>query len=130
MVLRTASCSCGQLTVSTGGEPERISVCHCLDCQKRTGSAFGVQARFRTENVEVTGDSATWSRTGESGGTATFHFCPVCSAIAWWQPDAMPEAVYVPVGAFADPTFPAPTVAVYDERAHPWLSLPQDWTRE
>jgi hypothetical protein len=43
----SACCSCGQLQVTTTGEPVRISVCHCLACQRRTGSAFGVQARFR-----------------------------------------------------------------------------------
>ena len=130
MVQRQASCSCGQLSLIARGEPERISVCHCLACQRRTGSAFGAQARFPTEEVKVEGDSNTWSRTGESGGTATFHFCPECSAIVWWQPESMPELVYVPIGAFADPAFPPPTVSVYDERAHPWVSLSEDLVRE
>jgi hypothetical protein len=46
MNTRTASCSCGQLTVVTAGDPIRVSVCHCLACQRRTGSVFGAQARF------------------------------------------------------------------------------------
>ena len=45
MTTRDASCSCGQLHLTCEGEPVRISVCHCLACQQRTGSAFGVQAR-------------------------------------------------------------------------------------
>lgn len=39
---RTAACSCGSLAITTTGEPRRVSACHCLACQKRTGSAFGV----------------------------------------------------------------------------------------
>lgn len=120
MTVRTASCSCGQLRLAAEGEPVRISICHCLECQKRTGSAFATQARFPRAAVAVTGDSATWSRTGDSGTTATFHFCPTCSAIVYWDMDAMPDFVAVPVGAFADPNFPPPAVAVYEGRQHPW----------
>jgi hypothetical protein len=130
MTERTAACSCGQLTVTTTAEPVRVSICHCLACQRRTGSVFGAQARFPTEAVAVDGESSTWSRAGESGESSTFHFCPKCSALAWWQPESMPEVVYVPIGAFADPTFPAPQVSVYGESAHAWVGLPEDLRNE
>ena len=120
MTRRVASCNCGQLTAVVHGEPVRVSICHCLACQKRTGSVFAVQARFAREDVTVEGRSATWARTGDSGGTAVFHFCPVCSSIVFWEPVEMPDLVYVAVGAFADPTFPAPHVSVYGERQHFW----------
>ena len=54
---RSASCSCGRLTVSVTGEPARVSVCHCLACQRRTGSAFGVQARFDASQVHLEGEA-------------------------------------------------------------------------
>jgi hypothetical protein len=40
-ITRHAPCSCGRLRVEVDGEPARISVCHCLECQRRTGTAFG-----------------------------------------------------------------------------------------
>ena len=46
MNTRTASCSCGQLTATTTEDPIRVGICHCLACQRRTGSVFGAQARF------------------------------------------------------------------------------------
>ena len=82
MSLRTASCSCGQLQARVTAEPLRVSVCHCLACQRRTGSVFGAQARF--------------SR----------------------------DAVSIPVGAFADPSFPGPSFSVYEERMHGWVQMP------
>jgi len=82
---------------------------------------FAAQARFPREAVTVEGRSAQWTRTGDSGGSATFHFCPVCASIVWWDP-AGAEWVMVAVGAFADPRFPAPGVAVYEERQHPWTA--------
>ena len=53
MTTRHAACSCGALKLTTTGEPIRVSVCHCLACQRRTGSAFGYQARFPRDRVEV-----------------------------------------------------------------------------
>ena len=120
MTSRVASCSCGQLRLACEGEPVRISICHCLECQKRTGSVFATQARFPRESVRAEGDSAQWSRVGDSGGRAIFHFCPVCSSIVYWEPLEMPDFVMVAVGAFADPGFPPPRVSVYDGRQHPW----------
>jgi len=126
MTTRTASCSCGQLTVTTTGEPVRVSVCHCLACQRRTGSVFGAQARFPRENVAIAGTSTTYVRTGDEGGRATFHFCPVCGATVHYAMQGMAEFVAIPVGAFAEPGFPAPTVSVYEDRRHAWVGLPQD----
>jgi hypothetical protein len=120
---RRAACSCGALSVEIDGEPVRISVCHCLACQRRTGSAFGVQARFPRASASVSGASTAYARTGDSGGTATFHFCPTCGAIVYYEIDAMPDVIAIPVGAFADPAFPGPTIAVYEARRHPWVTI-------
>jgi hypothetical protein len=89
-----------------------------------------MQARFVREGATFEGRSTTWSRTGDSGGTATFHFCPVCGAIVWYTLDGNPEAVAIPVGAFADPSFPAPRVSVYESRAHAWVHVPGDIQRD
>jgi hypothetical protein len=122
-VTRTASCCCGGLKAHCEGEPVRVSVCHCLECQKRTGSAFGVTARFDNDRVTIEGPSASWSRTGDDGTTADFQFCPTCGATVLWRCREMPGVTAVAVGAFADPTFPAPKRTVYETRAHPWLEL-------
>jgi hypothetical protein len=123
MIARHASCSCGQLRIETSGEPVRISVCHCLACQKRTGSAFGVQARFARTDVAIQGRSSQYARTADSGNKATFHFCPDCGSAVYWELTQFPDVVAVAVGAFADPAFPAPRVSVYEERQHKWVEL-------
>ena len=123
--MRRASCSCGQLTLRCEGEPVRVSMCHCLACQQRTGSAFGVQARFAREQVHaIEGRATRFVRVGDSGGNATFHFCPTCGATVYWELDGMPGFVAVAVGAFADPGFPSPTFSVYEDRCHPWVAMP------
>lgn len=126
MNARVASCSCGRLTVRTRGEPTRISVCHCLACQRRSGSAFAAQARFPAEAVSIEGGSTEFVRTGDEGTAARFHFCPHCGSTVYYLMDAVPDMVAVPLGAFADPDFPRPTVSVYEARKHRWVGLPGD----
>ena len=121
---RIASCSCGQLQAQVGGEPLRVSVCHCLACQRRSGSVFAAQARFPRNGFAVTGMSAEYVRVGDEGSKATFRFCPQCGATVYYTVEGMDESVAIPVGAFADPTFPAPGFSVYEERMHSWVSMP------
>jgi hypothetical protein len=106
------------------GDPIRVSICHCLACQRRTGSAFGVQARFASDRVRVVGRYVDYVRISDSGDESTFHFCPDCGATVFYTFAGAPDAVAIPVGAFADPSFPAPTRSIYESRQHPWLSLP------
>ncbi len=131
---RTASCSCGCLTATTYGEPLRVSICHCFACQRRTGSAFGVQTRFPRENVVISGRSAQYVRIGDEGNRVVFNFCPECGATVHYAVDGYDEdTVALPVGAFADPDFPPPTISVYGEQMHPWVRLPDNitiWTEE
>ena len=125
MPTRIASCSCGQLSVTVAEEPIRVSICHCLACQRRTGSVFGAQARFRRGAVEVKGQSQKYVRVGdEEGRRIVFHFCPHCGATVHYQIEGYEDVIAVPVGAFAEPGFPAPTVSVYERRKHSWVSVP------
>jgi hypothetical protein len=126
MTTRVASCTCGQLSLTVTEDPVRISICHCLDCQRRTGSVFGAQARFRNGAVKVSGQSQKYVRIGDEGNKIVFHFCPKCGATVHWQMEGQDDRIAVAVGAFADPGFPAPTVSVYERRKHPWVGVPID----
>ena len=126
MPTRTAACSCGQLTAVVTGDPVRISLCHCLACQRRTGSVFGAQARFPRENVKIEGRSTTYVRIGDSGGKCIFNFCPDCGATVHYAIAGREEHIAIPVGAFADPAFPQPVFSVYEDRKHGWVGLPED----
>jgi len=124
MTTRQASCACGQLRLTCDGEPVRISICHCLDCQRRTGSVFGAQARFQREQVSIDGRANEFVRVADSGTPITFRCCPSCGSTVYWTLGTAPDLIAVPIGAFADPSFPLPTVSVYERRRHPWVALP------
>jgi hypothetical protein len=119
-----ACCACGKLQIRCTQEPAKISLCHCLECQRRTGSPFGIAAFFDARSTEVIGSSRSYQRGSDSGFPVTFHFCGACGSTVFWYPSRKPTAVAVAVGCFADPLFPAPTQAVYVERRHGWVVTP------
>tara|TARA_R110000772_G_scaffold268667_1_gene397232 strand:- start:49958 stop:50362 length:405 start_codon:yes stop_codon:yes gene_type:complete len=123
MVSRTASCSCGQLRIEVYGDPVGIGMCHCLECQKRTGSVFASLATFLTP-FKVAGRFTEYLRVGDQGTRLRFRFCPVCGSNVFHVEDGDEECVTVAVGALADSDFPKPEVSVYDRNRHPWVALP------
>lgn len=105
-------------------------MCHCLACQRRTGSVFGVQARFPRAQISVEGASSVYARKADSGNGISFHFCPGCGSTVYWEFAAMPDLVAVAVGAFADPCFPAPRHSVFEARSHGWSLTPSSLVME
>ena len=123
MDVREASCRCGGLRARCSGEPFRISVCHCLACKVRTGTAFSYNATYNSDQVERIGDSALFTRTGDEGHWVRYHFCPGCGSTLFYEIERRPGMVSVPVGGFSDPNFPEPRFSVYEERRHHWVEL-------
>ena len=124
MLLRTASCCCGQLRIEVQGEPRGVGVCHCLACQRRTGSVFAALASFAAP-YRVFGTATEFVRTGDQCAKFRFRFCPVCGSNVFHTEEGREHAsVSVAVGAFADPSFPPPGDSVYECRRHPWVELP------
>jgi hypothetical protein len=123
MSSQTASCSCGQLRIQVEGEPEGVGICHCLACQRTTGSVFAALASFSAP-FKVFGTATEYVRVGDQGARFIFRFCPVCGTTVFHSEEGREDSVAVAVGAFADPTFPAPQASIYDCRRHPWVQLP------
>lgn len=102
----------------------RVSVCHCLDCKKRTGSAFSAQARWPADQVTTEGSSKAWSHRADSNNRITHHFCPDCGSTVHYSIEGKFEgSVAIPLGAFDDPYFAEPGFSVWEERKHPWIAI-------
>lgn len=126
MKTRHARCCCGSLKVTVSGEPSVVTACHCLECQRRSGSPFGVGAYFLVTQVTIEGASTPYGRPAQEGRSVTLHFCPTCGSTVWWKADLRPDHIGVAVGAFGDPDFPAPTRSVWEATKHPWTSFAND----
>jgi len=111
------------LRIQVEGDPRGVGLCHCLACQRRTGSVFAALASFAAP-FEVFGEATEYVRVGDHGARFRFRFCPVCGTTVFHTEEGRDDGASVAVGAFADPGFPAPEVSVYDSRRHSWVRLP------
>lgn len=125
---RTATCSCGQLSVTIEGEPAHHGLCSCLECQKATGGPFGYSGYWSRSAVKtITGSYTSWRRSSDAGRWIENCFCPTCGSILFSYAEFDPTVINIPIGNFADPAFPAPAYAVWNMHRHPWVVLDPAW---
>lgn len=126
---RTATCCCGQASILVEGDPKFHLVCHCDDCKKRTGSAFGISAYFADEQIRSKHGT---TETYEIDATETKqerHFCRVCGTTLYWKIDRFPgipgraSLTGIAGGCFVDNPLPAPTLTANNKGKCAWLEL-------
>jgi len=92
--MRTASCSCASSPATVVGDPVRVSVCHCLACQRRTGSVLrGAKLAFQQQLSLSRASPAVYVRTGDSGGQITSRVWPT----VFYTLAHAPELIAIPV---------------------------------
>ena len=120
---RIAHCCCGSLRAAATGEPALVAACHCMECQRRTGSPFGGSSYFSKEQVRTEGPSKIYVRGSDSGRKLELHFCSNCGSTVFWYAEFVPDLIGIAFGAFADPSMPRPIVSVWETTRHPWVSF-------
>jgi hypothetical protein len=121
---KTAACLCGALTATAHSAPIQVHACCCLDCQRRSGSAFSYTAFFAEREVTVAGGYSTFRRTSEADRFHETGFCPTCGCAMFYRLEAFPGAVGIPAGVFADPAFQPPASLYWSLHRHEWLTPP------
>jgi hypothetical protein len=122
---RTASCSCGQLSVTVRGAPAMQGICSCLECQRQTGSSFFHHGYWpKSAVVRTQGLSTPWRRIAESGRWIDNHFCPVCGSSVFGFAELDRDSICVSIGSFADASYPAPEYSIWERHKHAWIRTP------
>lgn len=119
----TGGCLCGAVRYTADADPSSVTVCHCLDCQKFTGSAFAALLRISKDALTIEGTVKTFSSLGGSGNALLRHFCPECGSSIAEESVARPGMMVLTVGTFDDPTIAKPGREIFRDRAWPWLHL-------
>ena len=126
---RTAICACGQASITVASNPEMHGVCHCTDCKRRTGSAFGISSYFpKASVVEVAGETTIYAfHHADQNHDQERHFCSKCGTTLFWYVSALPNMIGIAAGCFADDGLPEPTYSVTHGKKEKWLTLPSVW---
>ena len=117
----TGSCLCGAVRYESSGEPVFALLCHCRDCQRQSGSAYGAGLRVPAAGFRVTqGEPALYVKTADSGNTVTRAFCPQCGSMLFLRVSARPDLVAIRAGTLDDPSVFRPEADIFVRSAQPW----------
>ena len=117
-------CLCGAVRYTANASPEFVSLCHCTDCQKHTGSAYAIGIRLPKTALQLLGTVKTFSSLGDSGNPILRYFCPTCGSSIYDEPTARPGKINLNAGTLDDPkSLAAPTLEIWCDSALPWAQL-------
>jgi hypothetical protein len=131
-VTRTARCACGACSLRAAGLPQQHAVCHCTNCKRRTGSAFGISAYFRRDQVTgMTGDMRVYRFHHVTlKHDQARHFCGTCGSTLWWTVSSLPDLIGVAGGCFGEDMPGAPSGSVAPAQQCAWVTLPPAWAAD
>ena len=120
-------CACGELRFRLTSRPMFVHCCHCLDCQRQTGSAFVLNALIETDRIEVlAGKPSPVPVPTDSGGPHDVYRCPTCQTAVWSDYGRRPGLRFVRVGTLGAPSALAPDVHIFTRSKQPWVGLPAE----
>ena len=126
---REGGCQCGGIRYRVEGEPLVVAVCHCTECQRQSGSAFGMSLIVARDAFQVEkGELRMFTRPTDSGGTTDCYFCPDCGTRIVQQPSSMPKTCNIKPGTLDDTTALKPTLQVWLASKQPWTPLAEGLT--
>jgi hypothetical protein len=119
-------CACGTVRYRLTAEPMFVHCCHCLNCQRQTGSAFVINLLIEAEHVQLlSGELQTTGAPRDDGTVQTISRCPSCQ-VAVFSDYGWPELAFVRAGTLDAPSAFAPDVHIYTRSKLPWVTLPDD----
>lgn len=122
--VREGGCQCGRVRYQVSGEPLAVSVCHCTECQRQSGSAFGMSWIVRQSEFQLLkGSLKTFTRSSDSGRPVACAFCPECGTRIYHVPRYVDGVFNVKPGTFDDPSSVQPTREVWTARRQPWVQV-------
>jgi hypothetical protein len=119
-------CACGAVRYRLASEPLFVHCCHCLNCQRQSGSAFVINLLVESDRVELlTGEPRAVDTPRDDGSTQRIFRCPSCQ-VAVFSEYGWPEVRFVRGGTLDDPSAMRPDVHIFTRSRVPWVTLPDD----
>jgi hypothetical protein len=120
----TGGCQCGSVRYVVTTEPIRLLACHCKECQRQSGSAFGMSMPVKKDSLMVTGLTKRFTRIADSGNEVTGVFCPACGVRIFHVLESAPDLVALKPGTLDETGWLRPSVFTWMRSAQGWVPVP------
>lgn len=120
-------CACGAFSYELSSAPMFVHCCHCLDCQRQTGSAFVLNGLIETDRIRVlSGELVAVPQPTDSGSPHDIYRCAVCGTAVWSDYGGRNWMRFVRLGTLEEPATFRPDVHIFTRSKLPWVTLPPD----
>jgi hypothetical protein len=124
-MVRKGGCSCGEVRYRLTSDPLFVHCCHCLNCQRQTGSAFVINLLIEVDRLEiVAGKPQPVEVPRDDGSAQEILRCPRCQT-ALYSLYGHPTVAFVRAGTLDEPASVAPDVHIFTRSKLPWVELPE-----
>jgi hypothetical protein len=121
---REGGCACGAVRYRLTSEPLLTHCCHCLNCQRQTGSAFVINLLIEADRVVLlAGAPEPVDAPREDGSKQRIFRCPGCQ-VAVFSEYGRPGVRFVRAGTLDEPSSITPDVHIFTRSKLPWITLP------
>ena len=117
-------CQCRSVRYVVTMEPIRVLACHCTECQRQSGSAFGMSMPIKKDSLTVTGPTKQFTRPADSGGAVTGVFCPDCGIRIYHMVKSAPDVLSLKPGTLDDTSWLRPGSFIWMKSAQGWVPVP------
>ncbi len=118
-------CQCGAVRYVLTAEPIRTVACHCKECQRQSGSAFGMSMIVPENSLTVTGPTKRFTRVADSGNQNTGVFCPECGVRLYQIPQHIKGALVLKPGTLDDTSWVRPSHFAWMKSRQSWVPVPE-----
>jgi len=122
----TGGCQCGAIRYEITGAPKRTVVCHCTDCQRQSGAAFGMTLLVAEDGFRIVqGEVKTWASTSSTGRGKLGAFCPDCGTRIYHKPEWRKGTYSIKPGTLDDTSDLKPDMHLWTSSKQPWVIIPE-----
>lgn len=123
---REGGCQCGTVRYRLEGEPVALVACHCTECQRQSGSAFGMSLIVPKDAFQLlSGEPKQFDRTADSGRSVECAFCPACGTRIYHEPSSSKDTLNIKPGTLDDTSWLSPALHVWTKSKQPWVLIPE-----
>ena len=125
MSTREGGCSCRAVRYRLTSDPMFVHCCHCLNCQRQTGSAFVINLLIESDRVELLGgEPEAVDVPRDDGSQQRIYRCPDCR-VAVFSEYTRPEVKFVRGGTLDEPREIVPDVHIFTRSKVDWVTIPE-----
>ena len=121
--LHHGRCLCGTVTYQVSGRPIMVAHCHCVDCQRLSGTGHLPGAMYSIDRFQLNGEVGEYTLKAQNDTEVTRIFCKNCGSPIFGKNTGMPGFITITLGTLDDSSDFTPEVVIFSRNRKKWDAM-------